>query len=128
MSLAVFVLFILAVVVLVCLNSLVLLAVSALVLTGCFSWIVNRQNKFDTLKAYFLDTKTVCENEINAILFRGNIYPDGSQFNNDSHYYSSDLDIFGPNSLCQLINRSATSTGYMKLASWLDAPATKESI
>jgi DNA mismatch repair ATPase MutS len=128
MRLVVFGLFILAVVVSVNINSLVMLAVSALVLTGCFSWIVNRQNKFDALKEYFLDNKNVCENEINTILFRGNIYPDGSAFASDTHYYTSDLDIFGPNSLFQLTNRAATVPGTNKLAGWFSAPAPKDTI
>ena len=124
--LVVFALFILAVVISVNVNSLILLAVSALVLTGCFSWIVNRQNQFDRLKEYFLATKNVCENEISTILFEGNMYPDGSPFASDAHYYTSDLDIFGPNSLFQLINRAATVPGYVKFAGWLNAPAAKE--
>jgi len=128
MRLGVFVIFILAVVVSVSINSLILLAASALVLTGCFSWIVNRQNQFDTLKEYFLDTKNVCENEISTILFLGSIYPDGSPFTSDAHYYTSDLDIFGPNSLFQLTNRAATLPGYVKLAGWLNGPVAKDAI
>ncbi|MGZ4001701.1 MAG: hypothetical protein ACXVIY_13765, partial [Mucilaginibacter sp.] len=126
--LVVFAVFILAVVISVNVNSLILLAVSALVLTGCFSWIVNRQNQYDRLKEYFLATKNVCENEISTILFQGNMYPDGSQFAGDAHYYTSDLDIFGPNSLFQLTNRAATVPGYVKFAGWLNAPASKETI
>ncbi|MFI5160419.1 MAG: DNA mismatch repair protein MutS [Sphingobacteriales bacterium] len=126
--LVVFALFILAVVISVNVNSLILLAASALVLMGCFSWIVNRQNRFDALKEYFLATKTVCENEIDTMLFKGNIYPDGAQFASDNHHYTSDLDIFGPNSLFQLVNRSATVPGFFKLAGWLNGPAAKEAI
>ncbi|MBS1533327.1 MAG: DNA mismatch repair protein MutS [Bacteroidetes bacterium] len=128
MRLGVFALFILAIVVSVSINSLVLLAVLALMLTGCFSWIVNRQNQFDDLKEYYLDTKKVCENEIDTILFNGNIYPDGSSFINDNHFYTSDLDVFGPNSLFQLVNRSATVLGCVKLAGWLNGPAAKDTI
>jgi len=126
--LVVFGLFILAVVISVNVNSLILLAVSALVLTGCFSWIVNRQNQYDRLKEYFLSIKNVCENEIRTILFQGNMYPDGSPFASDAHYYTSDLDIFGPNSLFQLINRAATMPGYVKLAGWLNDPSAKDII
>lgn len=43
----------------------------------------------------------------------------GQQFTNDHHPYSSDLDIFGPNSLFQLLNRSVTGIGQRKLAGWL---------
>lgn len=40
----------------------------------------------------------------------------GIEFSNDNHEYTSDLDIFGPNSLYQAINRCATPIGKEKLA------------
>jgi hypothetical protein len=128
LRLGVFALFILAVIVTVYINSLISLAASALVLAGCFSWIVNRQNKFDDLRVYFQDIVTVCRNEMGTMLFKGNIYPDGSAFADDLHIYSSDLDIFGQRSLFQLINRAATDSGNKKLAEWLKAPTTKDTI
>ena len=47
----------------------------------------------------------------------------GTQFINDHHPYTSDLDIFGASSLFQLLNRSVTSIGKLKLAQWLRGPA-----
>lgn len=44
---------------------------------------------------------------------------DGSSYNDESHVYSSDLDLFGSHSLFQLINRSNTELGQRELADWL---------
>ncbi len=43
----------------------------------------------------------------------------GQRFSDSHHPYTSDLDIFGPDSLFQLLNRSVTSIGQQKLAAWL---------
>ena len=56
------------------------------------------------------------------------MYENGSLFVNDKHNYTSDLDIFGNGSLFQLINRAATFPGIIKLAKWLNAPASKDVI
>ncbi|SIQ55905.1 MutS-related protein [Pontibacter lucknowensis] len=42
----------------------------------------------------------------------------GDDFRDDHHPYTSDLDIFGPDSLFQLMNRSVTSIGRLRLAQW----------
>ncbi len=72
--------------------------------------------------------KKVNENEIESILKHTNIYYNGSDFINEKHFYTADLDIFGAGSLFQLISRSGTSPGIYKLASWLNSPADKQTI
>jgi len=107
------------------------IAISAFSLVGlivCFSWLIRKQNGFETLKNYYLDIKKVNENEIGSILHHANIYDNGAGFANDKHFYTSDLDIFGHNSLFQLINRGATLPGTVKLAQWLNAPADKTTV
>ncbi len=128
LRLGVFGLFILSVCLAVSTNEIMVIVVSAIVLSLCFSWLVNKQSKYDALKQYFLDIKKVNENEIANMLNYANMYDNGSMFTNDKHYYTSDLDIFGGNSLFQLINRGATFAGNVKLANWLDAPAGKDVI
>ncbi len=53
---------------------------------------------------------------------------DGVAFRNTQHPYTLDLDIFGPYSLFQYINRANTSIGQACLADWLAQPATTEAI
>jgi len=49
---------------------------------------------------------------------------DGSQFQDPSHYYSLDIDLFGRGSFFQFINRSATNEGSSVLANTLAANKT----
>lgn len=44
----------------------------------------------------------------------------GDEFIDHTHFYSFDLDVFGENSLFQLINRTSTKIGKIKLANWLN--------
>jgi hypothetical protein len=128
LRLVAFGLFIVAVCIAVSTDEITIVAVALVILIACFSWLVNKQNGFETLKNYFLDIKRVNENEIDSIENYKNIYNYGAMFNDDKHFYTADLDIFGSNSLYQLINRAATFPGMVKLASWLHKPATKEMI
>jgi len=93
-----------------------------------FTWLVSRQSYFTEQKNYFTALKTVIENEVGSINVRSNIYSNGSEFADDKHSYTSDLDIFGKASLYQLVNRAATAPGKQTLAAWLSAPAQKERV
>jgi hypothetical protein len=52
----------------------------------------------------------------------------GEQFAEQNHFYTSDLDIFGKQSLFKLLNRTHTYTGANTLANWLKYPAQKVEI
>jgi hypothetical protein len=93
-----------------------------------FAWLVSRQSFFIGRRDYFTALKTVNENEIASISGRFNIYDNGTDFADEKHYYTSDLDIFGKASLYQLINRAVTVPGKHLLADWLSAPSAKETI
>ncbi|SDL75343.1 MutS domain III [Catalinimonas alkaloidigena] len=49
--------------------------------------------------------------------------PDGAQYADLRHPYTSDLDVFGPHSLFQYLNRTTTHEGSNRLAAWLQYPA-----
>lgn len=55
-------------------------------------------------------------------------YPDGAEFLDASHPYAADLDLFGPFSIYQYVNRAYTALGQRKLADWLLVPASPEVI
>lgn len=84
-----------------------------------FSLLVRQQNRFEKKRDYYRDLGAVCQNENDSIDDRKNIYKDGSEWIDELHPYSSDLDIYGKRSLYELINRCATSLGSAKLAEWL---------
>lgn len=94
-----------------------------------FSWLVYLQSKVSKVKVHFENYLKVNENELQVYHHRSeNSYSSGSEYINDKHLYSSDLDIFGELSLYQMVNRTATRGGNKKLAEWLDAPASKVEI
>ncbi|HWB27722.1 MAG TPA: hypothetical protein VG738_19745 [Chitinophagaceae bacterium] len=53
---------------------------------------------------------------------------DGQQFNTPGHAYANDLDIFGPSSLYQYINRCTGEQGKQMLATALLSPLDKQAI
>lgn len=55
-------------------------------------------------------------------------YEDGQEFFPSGHPYANDLDIFGPHSLFQFINRTASVPGRKTLAGWLLDPADLSTI
>jgi hypothetical protein len=109
-------------------NSVGLFLSFTVVLAIAFNWLVSRQNVFEEKKLYYQNSEAVAQNEIGSILNRTNIYDNGTAYADDKHFYTADLDIFGPASLYQLINRAATPTGRQLLAGWLNAPAGKDEI
>jgi len=96
------------------------------VLMLTFTWLVSRQSFFTEQKNYFTALKAAIENEVGSMSDRSNIYNNGSEFADDKHGYTADLDIFGKASLFQLVNRAATAPGKQTLATWLSAPVQKE--
>jgi len=93
-----------------------------------FSLLVRKQNFFESKRSYFRHLSQVNSNEIESINRRGNMYSDGSAWNDDLHPYTSDLDIFGKGSLFELLNRCATDIGKTKLAGWLKEKAPAQEI
>jgi hypothetical protein len=53
---------------------------------------------------------------------------DGGRYRDSDHPYANDLDLFGPNSIFQLLNRCQTRLGEDRLADWLKAPAERAEI
>lgn len=51
------------------------------------------------------------------------VFANGSEFSEKEHPYLNDLDILGPHSLFQYINRTNTQPGAAILAEWLKRPA-----
>ncbi len=128
MRLCVFGLFIVAVSVAIMQNNFNIIAIGFVIMLLCFAWLVSKQSAFDIQKKYFENLVKVNENEISSIISHANIYDNGARFANEKHYYTADLDIFGPASLYQLISRAATIPGFNKLGEWLNAPSAKATV
>jgi hypothetical protein len=52
----------------------------------------------------------------------------GTSYGEDHHLYAKDLDIFGPDSLFELLCTARTRSGEDTLARWLRAPASRDEI
>ncbi len=63
------------------------------------------------------------ENEINCLNGNSDFFDDGKRFKTELHPYAHDLDIVGPSSLFQFINRTTLPKSSELLASWLLYPA-----
>jgi DNA mismatch repair ATPase MutS len=90
--------------------------------------LVSRQAVFEQRRQYQLNLATIYQNEVDNLNQGSNIYSNGSDFTDDEHYYTADLDIFGQSSLYQLVNRCATAKGRQLLANWFKAPAAHQQI
>ncbi|RVU00250.1 DNA mismatch repair protein MutS [Mucilaginibacter limnophilus] len=128
MRLAVFALLIAGICVGIMGNSFTLIALVTILCLAIFAWLVSQQSGFERERDYYLGLSKVNQNEIASISHKGNLYSNGVQFQDEKHFYTSDLDIFGNASLFQLMNRAATVPGNRKLAAWLSSPADKETI
>lgn len=128
LRLGIFALMLFSVYLTISLDTFGIMAISIVLLLLAFAWLVARQGAYERLRDYYLDLKKINDNELGSLGTGANLYSNGQQFANEKHSYASDLDIVGPVSLYQLVNRAATANGNQKLAQWLLAPADKPTI
>ena len=69
---------------------------------------------------------SINKNELKSLQGDFSMFDGGSEFDDPEHPFSADLDIFGPQSLFQLINRSSTHPGKALLAQWLAFPGSDQ--
>ncbi|MFZ5940245.1 MAG: MutS-related protein [Bacteroidota bacterium] len=100
-----------------------LLYISSALLVILFFALVSyhktQKDRFDLLN----ELKKLNKEELEALEFSYAGRPDGNQYRDPHHPWSHDLDLFGPGSLYQYINRTATLTGSKHLADLLTNPA-----
>lgn len=87
----------------------------AIVLFVLFITAVNRYIRLQSRMRYHEVLKKVNDDEIRFL--QGNhTFDGGSEFQNPQHAFSYDLDMFGPHSVFQFINRTGTWLGKKRLA------------
>ena len=69
---------------------------------------------------------TIADRELGALQHDFRVFDGGEEFVDPAHPYAVDLDIFGANSLFQLLNRTVTAPGKRLLADWLSGPQAEE--
>lgn len=109
-------------------DSVILFIILFVILAALFNFLIQKQSVFERDKEYYKNYEAVNRNELNSLSNYSLVYSSGKQYNNDRHYYTADLDIFGEASLYHFINRTATPSGRNVLASWLSAPANRNTV
>ncbi|MEQ3234237.1 MutS family DNA mismatch repair protein [Bacteroides cellulosilyticus] len=84
-----------------------------------FIMLIKYHNRLFHRKDYLEKKIAINEQELSALNYDTSSFEDGTEFINPAHLYSYDLDVFGPHSLFQYINRSCTQLGKSLLANWL---------
>ncbi|BCZ47245.1 DNA mismatch repair protein [Clostridium gelidum] len=88
-----------------------------------FIYLVIEHDKEIKKRKYSIALKNINEKEIKKLNGQWKSFEDdGSEFKNEEHSYSNDLDIFGKGSLFQWINSSKTFMGRQNLKSRLTNP------
>jgi hypothetical protein len=84
-----------------------------------FAFVITRYNKIAFDKKHTIFLKEINGSEILRGKRSLGLFDTGESFVDESHPYSSDLDIFGQHSLFQLINRTTSESGTLLMADWL---------
>lgn len=87
-----------------------------------FLLLVKHHNTLFHRKAYEETALRVSKEELDALDYHYEAFDDGAEFVSPTHAYSFDLDLFGPSSLFQYLNRTCTAPGRRRLAQWMEAP------
>jgi len=88
-----------------------------------FILLVRKQTAARELKERLTYLSLLNQREAKALAFESNEFADGQSFADVHHTYSHDLDLFGPGSVFQYLNRCGTHAGEIRLAQDLKKPA-----
>lgn len=98
------------------------------ILIVCFGLVIRYYDKIAYLSKHSTFLKRINESEISRAACTLEEFDSGDDFINQNHSYTSDLDIFGQHSIFQLLNRTTTESGRIRLSEWLSKPATNDDI
>lgn len=95
-----------------------------------FIYLVGKHNKIKNNHKYACEIHKINEEALERLAGNWNKFKDtGLEFQDDSHSFSNDLDIFGQGSLFQYINTTTTYMGRLALKRYLTYPSmNKEEI
>jgi DNA mismatch repair ATPase MutS len=93
-----------------------------------FIFLINFHNRIGNKKNLLNALLNVNKNESDFLERKHIAFEDGREFSPDNHPYAYDIDILGPNSLFQNLNRCGTYPGKAKLAESLLNPLSADEI
>jgi DNA mismatch repair ATPase MutS len=89
---------------------------TSIALAIAFFKLIQLHNRYEGKKKYLEAYIQVQQNEIDALNRNYSAFEGGEEFLDDDYTFHHDLDLFGQNSIFQLINRTCTRMGKTKLA------------
>ena len=96
-----------------------ILACIALITLLPFLFLMKYHNRLFHRKDYLEKKMEINEQELAALDYDTSSFDDGEAYIDPTHLYTYDLDVFGPHSLFQYINRTCTQPGKHRFAHWL---------
>lgn len=87
-----------------------------------FLFLLKRYSDHSQKKVFFDNLVIINRNEAIALSCDLSPFADGKEYIIADHDFSNDVDVFGPSSLYQYLNRTVTSYGSGTLAKWLSDP------
>ncbi len=106
----------------------ILAIISGVVIFGLFIYLVVKDITLKRKREFLQQLKKINTHELRFLNNDFAFAEDGNEFANKEHPYTSDLDIFGPASIFQALNRTTGQTGKKILAEYLVAFSGKEEI
>lgn len=101
-----------------------ILGMIAFIGTITFLLTINRYLLLQRMLKHDESMAAINANELKTLDGDYSMFDDGEEFDDPDHPFTSDLDIFGRQSIFQYFNRSATSLGKLRLAQWFYQPLT----
>lgn len=92
------------------------------VVATAFVFLVRRHNRIRTHKTLNANLLLINQNELDALQMNYTQFADGAEFADPEHAFAADLDLFGPQSLFQYLNRTCTRSGSETLARFFLQP------
>ena len=86
---------------------------------AAFMVLVWFHNQLYGRKAWLEQVVEVNRQEQAALAYDSSAFDDGAEYTDPAHLYALDLDVYGPRSLFQYLNRTCTASGRRTLAAWL---------
>jgi len=93
-----------------------------------FGWVVKWHNKIRQSLELNQKMSLINQEEINRLNYNFKNFNQWKEFASEKHKYSSDLDLYGKNSLFQLVNRAETPDGILMMKKWLEYYSDKITI
>ena len=104
------------------------LGASVLIFPVLFGALINYHNRVKFERDQFKFLVEINNAEVSRLKGHLSGFDGGEEHVDLTHPYTGDLDIFGPNSLFKLLNRSSTPSGKLILAEWLKTSANHQTI